>query len=700
MRKSNLWVGLLLFGVSLLVKLPYLGTFLTIDERRWIGGAGQFFMAVRQGDLAQTYWHFFPGITITWGQALVLWLQSLGSHVPPEAFVGFQMEYLAQSVGAMRLSGVVLTSLAVPFVYWLGKPLLGKWPALLAAGLLAVDPFWVAHSRVVNGDALAGVLIVLAYLAFALLLFRPEQKWAVISGLFVGLSLLTKLPAPVVVPCIGLLAAIGIARNRNWRFWLRALIFCGATSAVVFVVLWPAMWVSPLETLRLIYVDTFDVGDIGGKDKVEFFMGQVVEKQSPFFYPLALAFRLTPVNMLGAVLTLPLVFVAKNRRTRWAMALLWLFMVIVTVLGNFSPKKADRYLMSVVVAVDVLAAVGWVWLAGRIGEFRIANGRTANEQKTMNNGQRTNDKRDHTPSTTHYAPRTTSHVPRPTFRSSLITHHSSLIPAFLIAIQLMFTITNYPYVLTYYNPLLGGFATAAELVPVGRGEGLEQAAAWINSQPNGQAATITPYYENVTNFYLDGTSLDWPDDGKKQLLADYVVFYIAQTQRKLPYPGLVDYFQQQEPAYVVRHGQTPYVWVYKRQRPIKALSGEAEIVGRAQIVGYSQTEPRLTPGSSSQFVLYLLTKDQPLPPNEDFRVSLIDASGNSHGQWQSAAVNRWTTNGVVEWRGQLALSPRLPPGNYKLKVSLIDTNINAEVTFFPFDEETITVYAPKEDLGG
>lgn len=672
LKQSDILIGLLLFGLSLAVKLPYLGTFLTIDERRWIDGAGQFFLALRQGDWAQTYWHFHPGITITWGQALILWLQSLGVNTPVEEFIQFQTGHLAQSVGAMRLSGVVLTSLAVPFVYWLGKPLLGKWPGLLAAGLLAVDPFWVAHSRVVNGDALAGVLMVLAYLAFALLLFWPAQKWAITSGLFVGLSLLTKLPSPVVIPCIGLLAAIGFVRNRNWRFWFRALIVCGATGAVVFVMLWPAMWVSPLETLRMMYVDTFDVGDIGGKDKVEFFMGQVVEKQSPFFYPLALAFRLTPVNLIGAALTLGMlvIFYARSRlgsrnlsvagqhesaltavggrlsAVVLAVALLWLFVIVVTLLGNLSPKKADRYLMSVVVAIDVLAATGWVWLVGQISELRIANGRITNYQLPI---------------------------------------------IIFIAIQLFFTITNYPYVLTYYNPLLGGFAKAVELVPVGRGEGLEKAAAWINSQPNATQATITPYYENVTNFYLDGISLDWPDDGKKQLLADYVVFYIAQTQRKLPYPGLVDYFQQQKPAYVVRHGQTPYVWVYRRQQPIKALAGEAEIVGRAQIVGYSTSETRLQPGRSTNITLYLLTHDQQLPPNEDFRVALVDAGGNSHGQWHSATDNRWTPNGVVEWRGQLSLPEDIPPGDYLLRVSLVDTNTNAEVTHFPFEEEIVHV---------
>ena len=197
------------------------------DKCRWIHGAGQFLLALRSGDLTQTYWHFHPGITITWGEALILWLQSFGSSLPLEEFVAFQVENLALSVGPMRLSGVVLTSLVLPFVYALARPFMGRWAAILGVGLLAVDPFWVAHSRIVNGDALTGILMAAAYIAFALLLIKPRLNLAIIAGLFAGLSFLTKLPSQILIPAIIMLAIIGYFKDRNWRFWLKALVLCG-----------------------------------------------------------------------------------------------------------------------------------------------------------------------------------------------------------------------------------------------------------------------------------------------------------------------------------------------------------------------------------------------------------------------------------------------------------------------------------------
>jgi hypothetical protein len=687
MRRSDFRIGLIFFAISLLIKLPYLGTFLTIDERRWINGAGQFLLALRSGDFAQTYWHFHPGITITWGEAIILWLQSLWvADTSFEAFVRFQMEHLNLSVGAMRLSGVILTSATLPFVYLFAKALIGQWPAILGVGLIAVNPFWVAHSRIVNGDALAGVLMIAAFLSFALLLIRPDLKLAIVSGIFVGLSFLTKLPSQILVPLILLLALIGFINNRNWRFWLKALVWCGMVSTVVFFMLWPAMWVAPVDTLAMMVEDTFVVGDIGGKGTVEFFMGQVRETQSQLFYPLALLFRLTPINLGGAMLTLALYLGLKipefwrhNQRpndraatlpsnsggqtdpnappagdrpadsgtsylsTARAIIVLWLFILVVIVLANVSPKKADRYVLSVALAIDLLAGIGWIWLVDRVTPLRQSRGGMI----------------------------------------AVVTT--------LVAVQLVFVLLNYPYVLTYYNPLLGGFAKAAQLVPVGRGEGLEQAAAWINSRPDGGTATVSPYYRNVSNYYLDGQSLHFSDTGESQILADYVVFYITQTQRQLPNPQLTAYFQERAPAYIVNHGDTPLAWVYERDEPVTKLRGKPEIVGRAQLVGYHISNEGLSAGTTTGLTLYLLAQDQDLPGNEDFKVSLIDGEGIEHGIWMSSGDNQWMPNGVVEWSGQLALPPDTLSGRYRLKVALIDTNINAEVTDFPFEDEIINV---------
>ena len=65
--------------------------------------------------------------------------------------------------------------------------------ALLTVGLLAVDPFLIGHSSLLHTDALLATFSLLA-LAAALNGLREPRRvvWWALSGLFTGLTLLTK----------------------------------------------------------------------------------------------------------------------------------------------------------------------------------------------------------------------------------------------------------------------------------------------------------------------------------------------------------------------------------------------------------------------------------------------------------------------------------------------------------------------------
>ena len=141
-RLQTLLIGAGLFTLALLVRLPYLGDFMTVDEEWWINGGGQFLLALRHGPLTDTYWHFFPGITIVWGEAILLWLKFLASgHSDIAIFVNEQMADMAAIVGYLRLSTIIITSLSTAALYWLARPFVGHYSAALGAALFAVHPF-------------------------------------------------------------------------------------------------------------------------------------------------------------------------------------------------------------------------------------------------------------------------------------------------------------------------------------------------------------------------------------------------------------------------------------------------------------------------------------------------------------------------------------------------------------------------------
>ncbi|MFN8458472.1 MAG: hypothetical protein U0401_28100 [Anaerolineae bacterium] len=67
----------------------------------------------------------------------------------------------------------------------------------------------------------------------------------------------------------------------------------------------------------------------------------------------------------------------------------------------------------------------------------------------------------------------------------------------MMVLQLVFAILAAPYYLTYYNPFLGGVQEAAQQVPVGWGEGLEQAAHFLNSLPNAKKLNVSSWYGSI-----------------------------------------------------------------------------------------------------------------------------------------------------------------------------------------------------------
>jgi hypothetical protein len=672
----------LVFIVALLPRLYAVDTFLTIDEVKWAEGAAQFLLALHAGDLSQTYWHFHPGITITWGSALALW--GLCVSAPDlTACANLQVENLAESIGWLRLSPVLLTSLGVTGAYILGRKLFDHRLALLTALLLAVDPFFVAHSRILNGDTGAAILMFLSLLAF--LLYWREMSVSsravsairpslILSGLMAGLALLTKLPSPLIVAFVGGLglAAMILAWRKEGmvalRRWFVALLVWGGIALLVFVALWPAMWVAPLETLRLMYVDAFKFVGIG-EGHATFYLGQTVTDPGPWFYPYAIAFRLTPVVVVGLLITIGWLF---SKITRYALrtthhatpgqsthripndpyfviaVVMLAFILFIILFSNVSPKKLDRYVMAVVPALVFLAALGFVKV----------------EQWCLR-----------------------SSAPLPLCPSVL----SRALLAGIVALQLLFTILAAPYDLTYYNPLLGGVKGAVRQVLVGWGEGLEQAAAYLNNLPDAESLTVSSWYSDIFHPYFVGQRASFSDDGRAQLAADYVVFYINQIQRQKPYPGLVNYFRVKEPVFVVAvkptggvtnsaeaeksNHQVSWVEVY-RAPAAQSASGAPKIEGVAQLLAYKVAGSKVAGSKVTDDIPELPSADQvsvtlflrvlgPLLEDTTFDVALKD--GKLWGNWALTEVKgEWQEGNIVEWHGILTLPANMPPGEYQL----------------------------------
>jgi len=294
--------------------------------------------------------------------------------------------------------------------------------------------------------------------------------------------------------------------------------------------LWPSMWVDPLGTVGQMWVETFGKVNEG---HLVYFFGRPTLDPGPWFYLYVVPFRLTPVVLVGSVLSL-LWFIPKfkGRHLRpETVFLLWLFTISLLLFGNLSPKKQDRYLLPLFPFLDLLAAIGWFGLINFVAQFVVLP-----RQDGQNSRFKTQD----------------------STLINLIFNFSLIILLFFHALP---TFTYYPYYLVYFNPMMGGPTRAAQTTLMGWGEGMEQVAAYLNSKPNaGQlyvastpSQTLLPYFAGTgENFYTNDIAFR----------ADYVVLYLAQMQRRAPSPEIVDYFESRQPEKEITIQEVTYAKIY------------------------------------------------------------------------------------------------------------------------------------------
>lgn len=163
-----------------------------------------------------------------------------------EGLAGYTQPSLA-TVQAARVPGAILSSLAVALLYPLGKPIFGRWTALLGALCLALSPWYSYFSSIAYLDIYAASFINLAFLTLWYAQRRPRLYYLV--GVLLGLGFASKYTAALAVP--GMLAFL-FYRYRvvektklPWRMLgLTALVGLGALYLAD-----PAIWVNPVVRL-------------------------------------------------------------------------------------------------------------------------------------------------------------------------------------------------------------------------------------------------------------------------------------------------------------------------------------------------------------------------------------------------------------------------------------------------------------------
>ena len=449
-----------------------------------------------------------------------------------------------------RVLMVLFLSAVLLACFYYAVRLFGLVPALVGFLLLAFDPFITALTRTSHLDAPQAVLMLLSLLSLSSYLF-VKTRWPdlVLSGAAGGMALLAKLPGLFILPVVGLLVLVPL-----WRIYRRegrldrseignAAKIVGIWSVVfaaAFVLLWPAMWVAPGNTLAEFFgqvgrysstaVQTIGVSDnnlfseLPGSDILD-----VVEPgYTPayfFRYLLIFLWRSTPIVLLGLVWFAVFSFWKLKESKLWnpRLAGAWLFILIYTLGMTLPWKSSDKYFAPVFVLACLIAGLGW-YLAGAVLSDKTG---------------------------------------RKNARYWLM--------AVALGFQLGISIYHYPYYFTYYNPLMGGGQRASEKLIVGVGEGLDIAARTLDELPGSEEFRVMSLYGiGPFSYFFDGQAYPiystdesvWTEGFVKTLQRmDFLVIYTNQRLRHGP-ERLFELTDAVVPDYTITLRGIDYAWIY------------------------------------------------------------------------------------------------------------------------------------------
>ncbi len=658
--RSTAVAGLFLFFLALIPRLLSLDVFLTPDEIAWFQRVRDFTLAAWQGN-----WHAlpnpgYPGIPVLWSAAFGIMVRlalPLLSASNPYALLSESLECFPCLLLAVRMPFVFISSAGVVGLYLLARELFDDRVAFLSGLLLALEPFFVANSRVFHSDATVAVCMTLALLAFLVYLERRELLphldagerlsrrtglfYLILSGVMTGLACSTKLSSLILIPAISFIAAIvylwttlrlgRLNLKRAWELLFILAVWSGIAT-LTFTLIWPAFWVEPLEAVDCVW--SWHAEKIAA-GHLQFLFGKVSLDPGLPFYPVVFLLRATPLMIFG--LPAGLILLKEERKERPVLVCLLAYVALFFLFVSLSRKKQDRYLLPAFPLLDIVVAAG-LW-----NLFKVTSSR---------------------------------------FKVS-----PSWQPGFLagcLILQAGFSLPHHPYYFTCYDPLFGGGWLAPKVIQTGWGEGLDEVARYLNSREHAQDLEVAvPYRQFIFDYTFVGKgrpmtrrTFFWAD-------LDYVVLYLNQAQRHIPDQEAVDYFRSLKPEYVVRLKGIDYAWIYRKPTSLPPNlvpnRGADRVAFGDEIffLGYDAFENMVAHTGHLQIDLFW----QALRPmDEDYTVHLKLINGAYHvwGQqagrpaWGSFPTNRWREGEVVGDRREIEIMPGTPPGYYHVSVILYD----------------------------
>jgi 4-amino-4-deoxy-L-arabinose transferase-like glycosyltransferase len=259
---NKFWTILILaaiIAINFAFGFPRLDKYSAVDEPYWTyGRTSKFWSGIKNMKWSRTNINDKPGITtaIISGVGLLkvnpLPYESLRQKVKTDG----ELSGIRSINFYLRLPIYLFSLIFFGLFYFFVRKLFGEEVALFSAAAIGLSPIILGISLIINPDSLLWGFLPLSLLSYLAYLKEDKRKFLIASGIFLGLSLLTKYVSNILyVFFFGLIfldyifsekKEIGIyLKNKFIDYGLLVLI-----SLATFFVLFPATWTKPIMVLE------------------------------------------------------------------------------------------------------------------------------------------------------------------------------------------------------------------------------------------------------------------------------------------------------------------------------------------------------------------------------------------------------------------------------------------------------------------
>jgi len=258
--KERIITILFFFGIiasSFYFGFQRLENFSGVDEPYWsYDRVPKFWKNVKEKDWGHTNISDKPGIplAIVSGAGLPFIDKNPKTYKPlryePKTFG--QLKEIRDMYFYLRLPVFLFTLAVLPLFYFLIKKLLNKSVARFSLLFIGLSPILLGMSLIINSDSMLWILAGLSTLSLFVYLKDNEKKFLVLSGFFLGLSVITKYVANILFVYFFLIflleyifyahQKLPIAKYLRSALWSYAILFLMAMATAF--VFFPATWVN------------------------------------------------------------------------------------------------------------------------------------------------------------------------------------------------------------------------------------------------------------------------------------------------------------------------------------------------------------------------------------------------------------------------------------------------------------------------